>query len=85
LSYLYNWIITPAEMTCREMIYLMDSGICARKFVKPWTTHKRAWGSEGFLFRGKQWIFSGGGQKHHFRRNHGNSTKRTSELRERTI
>jgi len=38
-------------MRCREIMRLMDSGACAEKWEKPWSTHKQVWTSEGFFSR----------------------------------
>jgi len=41
LCYLYTCIITPAWMRCRETIYLMDSGTCAKSLRNPdWHTNE---------------------------------------------
>jgi len=42
MSYLYNCVITLEEMRCREIIYLINSGTCAKIFEKHLPAHKPA-------------------------------------------
>jgi len=43
------------------MMRLMDSGTCAKKLEKPWSTQKGVWASKRFFPGGDQTHFSRGG------------------------
>jgi len=49
MSYLYNCVITLEEMRCREIIYLINSGTCAKIFEKHLPAHKPAGASKCFF------------------------------------